>query len=328
MTADKGRISIDDPGGARGRPSVLPWIIALALVVGAAGLVWIYWGEGEVPLPVKTGQKAAPADVPGVAEKAAKADGTRGVPGAPALPAKTGDKVVQVPLPGRAGEQTPAPVVSGAIPADKSGAAQKPGEPGREKAAKATGKVPTAKDVQAERKRPYGLEQSLDAVVRSDEVIQVGDKVIPVTELQRKLVVQQRGKMLEQPLDKPPKISVWGVHVVRPGESLWSIHFRLLREYMAARGVDLGAKADQPTVEGYSSGVGKVLKFAEHMVGVYNTQTRDMSRNLNLLEPGRKVVVYNLTEIFAQLAKINPRDLSGVMYDGRVLFFPESPKTD
>ena len=115
---------------------------------------------------------------------------------------------------------------------------------------------------------------------------------------------------------------------MRPGESLWSIHFRLLREYMAARGVKLGPNADQPTAQGYSSGVGKVLKFAEHMVGVYNTQTKHMSRNLNLLEAGHKVVVYNLTEIFSQLAKIDPRDLSGVMYDGRVLFFPESPKGD
>ena len=330
MTVDKGRISVDQLAGPKKKTSIVPWVIALALVLGAAGLIWVYWGEGEIPLPVKTGQDAAPAKAAD-GEKPADAKALKTTDGAPAPPPKTGDKVVQVPLPGQAAGANPQAVVSGQVPAGKKGAAQSPGaaqKPAPAAGAVAKGKMPASGDVQASRKRPYGLEESLDAVVRSDEKIKVGDKVIPVTELQRKLMVQQRGQVMESSLGKPEKISVWGVHVVRPGESLWSIHFRLLREYMAARGVKLGAKADQPTTEGYSSGVGKVLKFAEHMVGVYNTQTRHMSRNLNMLEPGHKVVVYNLTEIFAQLAKINPRDLSGVMYDGRVLFFPESPKKD
>ncbi len=178
-------------------------------------------------------------------------------------------------------------------------------------------------DEQAERKKPYGLDKSLDAVVKSDEYIKVGDQTIPVAELERKLVVEQRGKVLEKPLGQPGQVSYWGIYVVRPGDNLWGIHFRLLKEYLASKGVALAADADRPTPGGYSSGVGKVLKFAEHMVGVYNLQTGAMSHDLNLLEPGRKVVVYNLTEVFEQLAKIDPRDLSGVMYDGRVLFFPQ-----
>ncbi len=47
-----------------------------------------------------------------------------------------------------------------------------------------------------------------------------------------------------------------------------------------------------------------------------------MSHNLDLLEPGEKVVVFNLSEIFAQLREIKPDQLEGVMYDGRVLIFP------
>lgn len=82
--------------------------------------------------------------------------------------------------------------------------------------------------------------------------------------------------------------------------------------------------ADKPTIKGYSSGVGKILKFAEHMVGVYNLQTESMSRNLDVLDSGHKVVVFNLSEIFRQLAQIDPHDLSGVMYDGRVLLFPQA----
>ena len=69
--------------------------------------------------------------------------------------------------------------------------------------------------------------------------------------------------------------------------------------------------------------MGKILKFAEHMVGVYNLETGTMSPNLNVIEPGKKAVIYNLSEIFEQLSKIDPRDLTGVSYDGRVLFFPE-----
>ena len=177
---------------------------------------------------------------------------------------------------------------------------------------------------QAQRKKPYGLDKSLDVVVRSDESIKIGDKTIPVSELERKLVVEQRGKLLEKPLDKEGKVSAWGVHLVRPGENLWAIHLAILGEYLKSRGVVLAKGADKPTTKGYSSGVGKILKFAEHMVGVYNLQTGHMTRDLDILETGHKVVVFNLSEIFKQLAQIDPHDLSGVMYDGRVLLFPQA----
>lgn len=179
---------------------------------------------------------------------------------------------------------------------------------------------------QAKRKAPYGLDKSLDAVVRSDESIKIGDTVVAVGDLERKLVVGQRGEILDKPLGETKRVSAWGVHVVRPGENLWDIHYRLLREYMMSRGVTLPTGADRPDPQGYSSGVGKILKFAEHMVGVYNVKTDKMSADLNLLEAGHKVVVFNLSEIFIELAKIDPYDLSGVMYDGRVLLFPE-PKS-
>lgn len=179
---------------------------------------------------------------------------------------------------------------------------------------------------QAKRKEPYGLDKSLDAVVRSDESIKVGDTVVAVGDLERKLVVGQRGEILEKPLGETKRVSAWGVHVVRPGENLWDIHYRLLREYLKSRGVDLPSGADRPDPQGFSSGVGKILKFAEHMVGVYNLKTGKMSTDLNLLEAGHKVVVFNLSEIFMELAKIDPHDLSGVMYDGRVLLFPEPKK--
>ena len=53
-----------------------------------------------------------------------------------------------------------------------------------------------------------------------------------------------------------------------------------------------------------------------------------MTRNLNLLEPGQKVVIFNLSEIFAQLDKVDPKEINGVLYDGRVLFFPKPDQVE
>ncbi|MCB2191439.1 MAG: hypothetical protein KQI62_07735 [Deltaproteobacteria bacterium] len=180
---------------------------------------------------------------------------------------------------------------------------------------------------QDQRKKPFGLDKSVDAVARSDEKIQVGGKKVPVEELERKLVVEQRGEVREKSL-QGGKVSAWGVHVVRPGDNLWQIHYQLLREYLVGRGVKLPPRADQPQPRGYSTGVGKILKFAEHMVGVYNLRTEKMSKNLNLLEPGQKVVIFNLSEIFAQLDKVDPKEINGVLYDGRVLFFPKPDQVE
>jgi len=215
----------------------------------------------------------------------------------------------------QAAKDSPAPAIPPPSPSEQGPVVDvTPAEPGQPVYA------PGAKE-QAERKQPYGLDKSVDAVVRSDESIRLGDKQVPVQELERRLVVEQRGDVLERPL-KGGKITAWGVHAVRPGDNLWKIHYALLGEYLASRGYELPPHADQPITGGLSSGVGKILKFAEHMVGVYNLKTGRMTRDLDLLEPGEKVVVFNLSEIFDQLAQVDPKDLSGVMYDGRVLLFP------
>lgn len=175
---------------------------------------------------------------------------------------------------------------------------------------------------QAQRREQFGLDKSVDVVVRSDETLKVGGKEITVKEMERKLAVQSRGEMIERKAGGPDEISAWGFHLVRSDENLWNIHFHLLREYLAARGLKIAPNADEPTEMGYSSGVGRTLKFAEHMVGVYNIQTGHMSKDLNTLDPGQKLVVFNLSELFGQLAKIDPAELAKVRFDGRTLFFP------
>jgi hypothetical protein len=176
---------------------------------------------------------------------------------------------------------------------------------------------------QEERKADFGLHKSLDIIVRSDESIVINDTEIPVAELERQLDLY-RGEISEQHISSSQdQISAWGVHWVRAGDNLWLIHLNLLREYMAGRGVKMAWGADQPLPGGYSSEVGKMLKFAEHMVGVFNLRTGQMSHDLNWLEPGEKIVVFNLSEIFSQLRNVDLSDLSGLIYDGRVLIFPQ-----
>ncbi|MBI5521081.1 MAG: hypothetical protein HY910_00535 [Desulfarculus sp.] len=221
--------------------------------------------------------------------------------------------------PGQAAKPESAPAIPPPSPSQQGPVVDVTPEPPGE-----TPALPSSEQVQ--RKEPYGLEKSLDAVVRSDESIKLGKETVPVAELERKLVVEGRKALLDKPLGKGQQITAWGVYAVRPGDNLWKIHYGLLGEYLSHRGHQLPPQADQPTRQGTSSGVGKVLKFAEHMVGVYNLKTGHMSRDLDLLEPGEKVVVFNLTEIFDQLAQIEPQELGGVMYDGRVLLFPKRDK--
>lgn len=275
------------------RPSRWPWFLALVVLAAALAVVYLLWGGGA-PAPELT------ASQPGAH-----------APAKPSVAGETSEQKGQAPSPPPPSKQGPVVELKAEAPAGQAADTNQP------RAAE-----------QAERKEPYGLQKSVDAVVRSDESIALGGRQVSVADLERKLAVEQRGEMLEKPLDKSAKVSAWGVHVVRPGESLWSIHYQLLREYLAGRGVNLPPSADQPLPGGQSSGVGKILKFAEHMVGVYNLQTGHMTSNLNLLEPGHKVVVFNLSEIFSQLNKIDPRDLTGIMYDGRVLLFPQARQSD
>jgi hypothetical protein len=63
------------------------------------------------------------------------------------------------------------------------------------------------------------------------------------------------------------------------------------------------------------------------MVGVSQLKSGTMGHSLDLLEPGEKAVVFNLSEIFEQLAQVEPKDLDGLLYDGRVLLFPKPLNT-
>lgn len=283
------KIPVDGPQRPQGPIKSNRWIAWLVLL---AALVIAYLVAEHVgvfdPKPPTAGKPATPAA------------GTPGAPGAPGAEQPSHQKKASL-------RQAPAPP-----------GPSKHGSVVEVKPEQASGTE------QAVRKAPYGLKRSVDVVVRGDETIKVGGVEVSVAELERSLVVGARGQVLDRPLGAGQGVTVWGVHLVRSKENLWNIHYHLLREFLASRGIALPPDADEPTANGRSTGVGKILKFAEHMVGVYNLKTRAMSAKLDLLEPGHKVVIFNLSEIFEQLAKIEPHNLKGVMYDGRVLLFPGS----
>ncbi|MBW1988549.1 MAG: hypothetical protein JRI97_03290 [Deltaproteobacteria bacterium] len=176
-----------------------------------------------------------------------------------------------------------------------------------------------------QRKERYGIDQSLDMVISEDEAFVLGGEQVAMRDITEKIRLADM-EILEESLEGAPDLPLasdeFGLHVVREGDNIWNIHFRLLQEYFASRGVTLSPMADEPMPEGYSSGVGKILKFSENMVHIYNLKTKALDEDLNLIQPNSKVVVYNMNRVFALLSKIDTDEVEHVRFDGDTLWIP------
>jgi hypothetical protein len=84
----------------------------------------------------------------------------------------------------------------------------------------------------------------------------------------------------------------------------------------------LSAVADEPVKQGYSSGVGKLLKFSENMVYIYNIKDKQFSENLDLIEPQSKIVVYKMDRVFAFLEQVDYTNINRIQFDGDTLWVP------
>lgn len=129
-----------------------------------------------------------------------------------------------------------------------------------------------------------------------------------------------------KPAAAPKGRAEFGVYVVQPGDNIWNIHFKLLDEFFAHQGVRLSPLADEPSNNGFSSGVGKILKFSENMVAIYNLKTRQVDQDLNMIQPLSKVVVYNMTHVFDLLRQIDYSQVNMIQFDGDTLWLPVSGK--
>jgi predicted RNA-binding protein len=179
-------------------------------------------------------------------------------------------------------------------------------------------------ELMEERKAPYGIEKGVDMVVKPDESIKVGQETVQMQEIIDEVRLK-RGEILEIDLvtgARQVKPDEYGIHVVQPGENIWDIHFELLKDYYDNKGIQLSQRVDEPDSLGFSSGVGKILKFSEDMVYIYNLKERKLETNLDLIYPLGKIVVYNMGHIFALLDRINYTDVQRIVFDGKTLWLP------
>ncbi|MBA3019199.1 MAG: hypothetical protein KJ550_07560 [Proteobacteria bacterium] len=173
------------------------------------------------------------------------------------------------------------------------------------------------------RKTKYGVEKGVDIIVKSDESLKVGDLIVPMQEILDKIRINS-GDIVEKDiggLNLPDgRTKAFGIYVVKPEDNIWDIHFKFLKDYFDHKGITLAPVADEPDRKGFSSGIGKILKFSEKTVNIYNIKERKIAVDLNLIYPLSKVVVYNMDRIFALLDQIDYNNANHIQFDGETLW--------
>ena len=183
------------------------------------------------------------------------------------------------------------------------------------------------KSLMRKRKAKYGVEKGIDMIVKSDESIKVGDSTISMEEIQEKIRLNE-GEIIEKDIEEKTgqnqgeKIRSYGIYVVRSGNNVWNIHFKFLRDYFERKGISLSPLADEPDRLGYSSGVGKILKFSENMVYIYNLREKKISVDLNQIYPLSKIIIYKMDQIFNFLNEIDYNNVNRIQFDGETLWIP------
>ena len=194
------------------------------------------------------------------------------------------------------------------------------------------------------RKESLGIEKGLDIIAKPEESLKIGEFTVSMKEVLDKIRLKEgeiiekdltapgqekRGGLVEQSpapgpgLQKRPlKEDLYGIYVVRPGDNIWNIHFTFLKSYYDHRGVQLSTLSDEPDNRGQSSGVGKLLKFSEKMVYIYNIRQRKIDVNLDLIHPLSKIVIFKMKQIFILLEQIDYQHVNRLQFDGDTLWLP------
>lgn len=176
------------------------------------------------------------------------------------------------------------------------------------------------------RKAEYGIDKGVDIITKSDESFKIGDSTVSMQEILDKIRIKS-GDIVEKDLksrkmDSMKNSETFGIHVIQPGDNIWNIHFNFLKDYFAHKGISLSPLADEPARGGQSSGVGKLLKFSESTVNIYNIKERKIDVDLKLVYPLSKVVIYNMDQIFALLDLIDYEHVNRIQFDGETLWIP------
>jgi len=182
------------------------------------------------------------------------------------------------------------------------------------------------------RKASLGIENGVDLIVKSDEALKIGDVIVPMKEILDRIKLK-RGDILESdivqppisPVEKAPKngaADAYGIYVVQPSDNIWNIHFKFLQDYFKNRGISLSPASDEARTNGSSSGVGKLLKFSENMVYIYNVRDRKLAVDLNLIHPLTKLVVFDMGRVFSLLEQIDYERVNRIDFDGDIIWIP------
>lgn len=174
------------------------------------------------------------------------------------------------------------------------------------------------------RKKKFGLTDSVDLIVKSDESFTVGGRKISMEKIIEKAGVK-RGEIHETEIEGPyaradDGAREYGIHVVQPGDNVWNIHFNIIKDYYNSQSISVEPEADEPDESGMSSGVGKILKFSEKTVIIYNLAQDKIDTNIDLIQPLSKIVVYNLSRVFTLLEQISYKNVDRVKFDGTTLW--------
>lgn len=182
------------------------------------------------------------------------------------------------------------------------------------------------KETMEDRKAKYNIEKGVDMIVRPDETVKINDKTIRIRDIIDKAKIAS-GEIVENDLVQSgkgplPEPLEYGIYVVHPKDNIWSIHFNFLKDYFRKKGVTLGASEDRPRADGSSSGIGKILKFSEKMVYIYNINEKKIDTDIHTIQPLSKIVVYNMKEIFELLEQIDYNQVNQIRFDGETLWLP------
>ena len=183
-------------------------------------------------------------------------------------------------------------------------------------------------ELMQKRKAEYGIEKGVDIITKSDESFKIGDSTVSMQEILDKIRIKG-GDIVEKDLrsnktGSTKNSEAFGIYVVQTGDNIWNIHFNFLKDYFAHKGISLSPLADEPAMGGQSSGVGKLLKFSESTVNIYNIKERKIDVDLNLIYPLSKVVVYNMDQIFTLLDLIDYEHVNRIQFDGATLWIPSN----
>jgi hypothetical protein len=202
----------------------------------------------------------------------------------------------------------------------------------------ATKKIPTApkptinyneleqnqdlKNTMRVRKEKYDIKNSLDMIVDFNETFKIKNYEVSMASILKQAALK-RGDVVEENIgdDKTNKeIQQYGIYVVKSGDNIWNIHFNILKEYYSLQNISINNKADEPKQKGFSSGVGKILKFSEKLVIIYNLENRTIDSDINIIEPLTKIIVYNMSGIFSLLNEINYENVERLQFDGKTIW--------